>query len=157
MGPIHHPLLIVSCKLLLRVEGSAQKLTVFRRLANLTRSGTHLLLTASEPDQWFPTRNNVDNVLTAQGRLQAYLREAGGDFDGVYYVPRSMFTQDRNRLGALKDILSRYGAEAEHAQLITSSKAFAKAAGRLGIEARLMDETDEGITQFEVLLRSLDS
>jgi len=124
---------MISCKLLLIAEQSAQGPTVFRRLANLTRNGYHLLLTASEPDQWFPTRGNVDSVLGTQRRMLQHLQDAGGDLDGIYYIPRSVFTQDRKRFAALKDILWRYSADGESATLISSSKAFIKAAKKLEI------------------------
>ncbi len=148
MGEQPHPLLIVSCKVLLRAERSPLGPTIFRRLANLTRVGTHLLLTAAEPDQWFPTRGNVDNVLGAQGRLQGLLQEVGGDLDGIYYVPRSVFTQDRKRAAALTDILARYKAEPGKATLVSSSKAFLKAADRLGIRIYALPDGEEGMQVF---------
>lgn len=149
-----HPLLIVSARLLLAAEQSAQGPTVFRRLANLTRSGSHLILTASEPDQWFPTRSNVDSVLGTQGRLLQQLQDAGGDLDGIYYVPRSVFTQDRKRSGALKDILHRYNVTGEQATLISSSKAFLKAGQKLGIKTFTMTDDDSVVS--EMLLEAFD-
>lgn len=151
----HHPLLIVSCKVLLCAERSPHGPTLFRKLANLTRSGTHLLLTAAEPDQWFPTRGNIDDVLGAQSRLQKLLQEVGGDLDGIYYVPRSVFTQDRKRAAALTDILGRYKTEAGDATLISSSKAFIKAADRLGIQTRTLDGGEEGMVQLRDVLDAL--
>jgi hypothetical protein len=130
---------------------------VFRHLANLTRRGWHLLLTASEPDQWFPTRSSGDNVLTTQGRLQSQIQACGGEVDGVYYVPRSEFTQDRNREGALRDILARYGAEPANARLISSSLAFIQAGRRLGLVTETLAEGDQGAKALEVLLQALVS
>lgn len=153
MADKQQALLIISCKLLLDAEQSPQGPTVFRRLANLTRSGKHLLLTASEPDQWFPTRGNTDSVLATQGRLLEQLQEAGGDLDGIYYVPRSMFTQDRKRSTALKDILRRYKLEGDGATLISSSKAFIKAAQRLGITTFPVAEEGDSVS---ALLESLE-
>lgn len=137
-----HPLLMISSKLLLVAEQSAQGPAVFRRLANLTRSGYHLLLTASEPDQWFPTRGNVDSVLGTQRRMLQHLQDAGGDLDGIYYIPRSVFTQDRKRFAALKDILRRYSTDGENATLISSSKAFVKAAQKLEISTHSVPQND---------------
>lgn len=151
-----HTLLIVSCKLLLAAEQSPQGPTVFRRLANLTRGGKRLLLTASEPDQWFPTRGKSDSVLATQARMLQHLQDSGGDLDGIYYVPRSVFTQDRKRSTALKDILRRYKAEGENATLISSSKAFIKAAQRLGINTfALPQEDDLSITALVATLEGL--
>jgi len=136
-------LLLISCKLLRQAELQPQGSAVFRQLAKITRSGVHLLLTAAEPDQWFPTRGNTDDVLAMQGQLQQQLQDNGGDLDGIYYVPRSVFTQDRNRQGALTDILGRYGAEGEATILISHSKAFVKAAGRLGLRTLYVDLDDK--------------
>jgi hypothetical protein len=60
-------------------------------------------------------------------------RAAGGELEGVYYVPRSLLTQDRNREGALVDILKRYSMESADTVLLSSSSPFLKAASRLGI------------------------
>lgn len=152
MGEHPHPLLIISFKVLLRSEGSPLGPQIVRRLARLTREGVHLLLTASEPDQWFPTRGNADDVLGAQGRLQEQIVEVGGNLDGVYYVPRSVFTQDRKRAAALRDILGRYKVEAGEATLISSSRAFLKAADRLGLRTRTLEGGEAGMEQLDQLL-----
>ena len=107
---------------------------LFRALAGLSRHGYHLLLTAPEPDRWSPTRGNVDDALNSQSTLMENARAAGGEFDGIYYVPRSLLTQDRNREGALRDILKRYSLEPQAATLMSSSKPFVKAADRVGIK-----------------------
>lgn len=146
MAELEHPLLIVSCKVLLTAEQSADGPAIFRQLARRTREGAHLLLTAAEPDQWFPTRGTTDSVLGTQGRLQERLQEVGGDLDGIYYVPRSVFTQDRKRTAALEDILSRYGSEPSNATLISTSKAFLRAADRLGIRVVALESGDGGMT-----------
>lgn len=153
MGEHPHPLLIISARVLLNAERSPHGPAIFRRLAKRTREGTHLLLTAGEPDQWFPTRSSEDDVLGMQGRMQDHLQQAGGDFDGIYYVPRSVFTQDRKRTAALEDILVRYGTIAANATLVSSSKAFLKAAERLGIAVFALSEDDEGMERF---LQALD-
>lgn len=154
VGAQDHPLLIVSCKVLTQAETSPHGPALFRRLAKLTREGTRLLLTAAEPDQWFPTRGTQDSVLSTQSRLQERLQEVGGDFDGIYYVPRSVFTQDRKRTAALQDILSRYKTEAKDARLVSQSRAFLKAAERLEIETLALSKDDAGIERF---LEALDS
>jgi hypothetical protein len=154
LGAQEHPLLIVSCKVLTRAEASPHGPALFRRLAKLTREGTRLLLTAAEPDQWFPTRGKEDSVLSTQGRLQEHLQEVGGDFDGIYYVPRSVFTQDRKRTAALEDILSRYQVDAKETRLVSQSRAFLKAAERLEIRTLALSKDDAGIERF---LEALDS
>ena len=102
-------LLIVSRDLLLAADRVADAALVYRQLATLNRRGFSLLLTAPEPDHWVPTRGSVDNALQSQAGLRDRIQQAGGDLDGVYYVPRSLLTQDRNRMGALQDMLLRYG------------------------------------------------
>ena len=112
-------------------EPSVQR--IFRMLATLSRHGFHLLLTAPEPERWVPTRGNVDVALNSQNTLMERTRVAGGELEGVYYVPRSLLTQDRNREGALLDILKRYALQAGDATLLSSSAPFLKAAERLGL------------------------
>jgi hypothetical protein len=131
---VQQKLLIISRDALLEAEPLPSSEHVFRRLSSLNRSGFHLLLTAPEPDHWLPTRGNVDDALNSQGKLQERIHSAGGELDGVYYVPRSLFTQDRNRTGALRDILQRYTATPSQAILVSSSIPFLKAAERLGIQ-----------------------
>ena len=155
MAEFSHPLLIISGKVLLQAEDSPLGATLFRRLAYLTRGGWHLLLTLAEPDQWFPTRGSVDDVLGAQSRLQGLLQDAGGDLDGIYYVTRSVFTQDRKRTSALTDILGRYKTEAGDATLISSSRSFVKAADRLGIQTHSLASGEPGMERFREVLEAL--
>ncbi len=75
----------------------------------------------------------MDDALNAQRMLLERSRTAGGELEGVYYVPRSLLTQDRNREGALRDILKRFRVEPAVTILISSSSPFLKAAARLGI------------------------
>jgi hypothetical protein len=112
-------------------EPSVQR--IFRLFATLSRQGYHLLLTAPEPERWVPTRGSVDDALNSQNTLMERTRAAGGELEGVYYVPRSLLTQDRNREGALVDILKRYSMESADTVLLSSSSPFLKAASRLGI------------------------
>ena len=132
-------LLILSRDSLLAATGdgnAANDGAVLRRLAHLTRRGCHLLLIASEPDQWFPTRSSGDNVLTAQAKIRERIQQFGGDLDGIYYVPRSRFSESRNRSGALSDILDRYHCEAAEALLVSGSERLLDAATDLGMRIR---------------------
>ena len=126
-------LLIISRDTLLDVLNDSSSDKVFRILASLSRRGLHILLSAPEPERWVPTRGNVDSALNSQNMLMKLANEAGGTLEGVYYVPRSLLTQDRNREGALKDILKRYSVLPGKTVLISSSAPFIKAANRLGI------------------------
>lgn len=131
-------LLIISRDALLAALQDSQPERIFRLVAGLSRQGHRVILTAPEPDRWVPTRRKVDQALVDQQSLMTGVRAAGGDLDGVYYVPRSLLTQDRNRSGALRDILVRYGKEAEAATLISSSTPFLKAAQSLGLDTRVV-------------------
>lgn len=141
-------LLIVSRDLLREVLTRPSADFIFRQLANLNRRGIHLLLTAAAPDNWFPTRGNVDNALKEQGRIQEKLQLAGGDIDGVYYVSRSLLTQDRNRVGALTDILRRYGVAPNEACLLSASRPFIKVAARLGVRTLDVTASPLGVSQL---------
>ena len=135
MGHTEQKPLIISRDTLLDTLHEASSEHMFRALARLNRLGFHLLLTAPEPDRWVPTRRNVDDALNAQRILLERSRTAGGELEGVYYVPRSLLTQDRNREGALRDILKRFNVDPAQAILISSSSPFLKAAARVGITA----------------------
>jgi hypothetical protein len=154
-SPTHCQLLIISRDTLLRAQKGDRAAQIFRLLANITRKGRHLILTAPEPDQWFPTRGSGDDALAHQGILNKEIADAGGDMEGIYYVRRSRFTQNRNRLGALKDILSRYAIEPQLAFLISTSRPFIKAAERLGINTASIPKSNEGVRELERLLRAL--
>lgn len=150
-------LLIISRDALIvsdRASGSDSNL-VYRQLSALYRRGHYLLLTASEPDHWVPTRGSVDSALQQQAKIQERVRAAGGDLDGVYYVPRSLLTQDRNRTGALKDILRRYAASPAQATLLSGSVPFLKAASRLGIEVHEVVAGDGGRSNLLSELKKL--
>jgi hypothetical protein len=147
--------LLISRDNLLSVMQQSNAARVFRLLARLTRGRVHLLLTAPEPDHWFPTRGRVDHALQDQGQLSQRINEAGGDLDGVYYVPRSLFTQDHNREQALRDILARYAARESHTLLVSASSPFLKAAHMLGIETREVGENEAGALQLEALLTEM--
>ena len=133
MSAASQKLLIISRDCLLDAEELPSSGQVFRLLSYFSRSGIHVLLTAPEPDHWVPTRGNVDDALHSQVKLLRKIHDVGGDLEGVYYVPRSLFTQDRNREGALRDILHRYSMKSRQTALVSSSVPFLKAASRLGI------------------------
>ena len=148
MNEIPTRLLVISRDLLSSIEDASTSGFVFRQLANLNRRGVLMLLTASEPDHWVPTRGSVDDALEEQGRIQELMHQAGGEFDGVYYVARSLLTQDRNRTGALRDILRRYSMEAADATLLSNSKPFLKAAAREGINTLDISASSKGLSQL---------
>ncbi len=148
-------LLIISRDALLEAEGQRHADTVFRQLASLSRQGYQLCLTAPEPEKWVPTRGRVDDALSRQSHLKERIKAAGGELDGVYYVPRSLLTQDRNREGALQDILARYGTSPNQATLISSSVPFLRAASRLGIGTREVIAAGDGQSNLLPELKNL--
>ena len=135
-------LIIISRDALLEALQGEDSRSIFRDMANLSRRGHRILLTAPEPDRWVPTRKTVDGALDNQRELTDLARTEGADIEGIYYVPRSLLTQDRNREGALTDILSRYARRPDQATLISSSPPFLRAAERLEIEA--IEVSDSG-------------
>jgi len=161
--PANQKLLLISRDTLLKaLSGSSGKQQdtdskqLLRNLAGLSRRGYHILLTAPEPERWVPTRGNVDDALNSQNTLMEETRAAGGELEGVYYVHRSLLTQDRNREGALRDILKRYSLDAGSATLISSSAPFLKAAERLGLtacEVALPGKSGDGL---QLVLKKLD-
>ena len=126
-------LLLISRDALIAHAAGEDGPEIHRLLAALHRRGIPLLLTAPAPDHWMPTVGDADTALGLQREIQHAAWEAGGEMDGVYYVPRSLLTQDRNRVGALKDILERYHVEAAETALISNSRPFLNAAEAVGI------------------------
>ena len=111
----------------------------FRLLASLTRQGYHLLATAPQPEKWTGEHGSPDDALLGPNSIRKRLSDAGGMLDGVYYVRRSMLTQKRNRLDALREILQRYAATPEQTVLLSSKRNFVKTALKLGLQATLLD------------------
>lgn len=106
---------------------------LIRKLARLTRQGYHLLSVASQPDDW-TRKDAISRRSQPQPRsIRQRVSEAGGHLDGVYYIPRSVLTQKKNRLDSLRDIMSRFGMEPGNVYLLSSSKKLLKAAESLGI------------------------
>jgi len=101
-------LLMISRDDILRLGAGEQGDRFYRMLARLTRSGFQLLATAPQPDDWSRDHGGPDDALLGPDSIRKRLADAGGILDGIYYVPRSLFTQRRNREQALQDILERY-------------------------------------------------
>jgi hypothetical protein len=131
-------LLLISRDDILQATGQNQDTRLFRELARLTRSGFHLLATAPQPDHWSPSHGGPDEALLGPDSIRKRLTDAGGTLDGVYYVPRSLLTQKRNRVQALEDILRRYSVSADQCHLLSSQKNFVRVATSLGIVTELL-------------------
>ena len=84
-------------------------------------------------DNWSPSHGGPDDALLGPDSIRKRLTDAGGTLDGVYYVPRSLLTQKRNREEALEDILRRYSVVADQCHLLSSQKSFVRVATSLGI------------------------
>ena len=82
------------------------------------------------------------------------LSDAGGILDGVYYVPRSLLTQKRNREQAFKDIMQRYSLDPESCHLYSSSQKFVSVAKELGINATHLNEQQGLIKNLKALLKN---
>jgi hypothetical protein len=128
-------LLLISRDDILSVVEEKRGTRLFRFLARFTRNNFHLLATAPQPDRWFATHGGPDDALLGPESIRKRLADAGGVLDGVYYVPRSLLTQKRNREQALQDILRRYSVSPYRCHLLSSSKKFVQTAGSLGIQA----------------------
>jgi hypothetical protein len=155
-GPTTLRLLVISRDTLLDVPDPISE-KVFRALAALSRSGRHLLISAPEPDRWVPTRGNVDNALNQQQQLMGRINDAGGSIEGVYYVPRSLLTQDRNREGALSDILKRFSVSPDEAALLSSSTPFINAAERMGLVTHKISGSGVGDQDLLSTLKTLNN
>jgi hypothetical protein len=147
-------LLMISRDDILRVGAGEQGETLFRVLARLTRAGFQLLATAPQPDDWSRDHGGPDDALLGPDSIRKRLSDAGGVLDGVYYVPRSLFTQKRNREAALSDIMKRYGIAPSHCHLFSSSRKFAEAAADLGIDAVALGDDRQLMHGLKALLKA---
>jgi len=146
-------LLMISRSDILDVAGGPTKKELFRLLAWLTRHGFHLLATAPMPDhgdsreRWL--KGGGDASLVGPESIRSRIDEAGGTLDGVYYVPRSFLTQNRNRIESLRDMMQRYAVSPESSYLLSSSKKWVDAALGLEIRATYLNEPAQLIAELK--------
>jgi hypothetical protein len=138
---------------ILQVGAGKQGERLFRTLARLTRLGFQLLATASQPDDWSRDHGGPDDALLGPDSIRKRLADAGGVLDGIYYVPKSLFTQKRNRESALEDIMLRYGIEPASCYLFSSSRKFVEVAATLGINASPLTDHKELMLGLKALLK----
>ena len=150
-------LLMISRDDILRVGASKQGDRLFRSLARLTRSGFQLLATASQPDDWTRDHGGPDDALLGPDSIRKRLEDAGGVLDGIYYVPRSLFTQRRNREAALTDIMKRYGLAPGNCHLFSSSRKFVEVASGMGINATDLSSGIPLMQGLKLLLQKLEA
>jgi len=148
-----HRLLLISRDDILESASDDKAQLLFRTLARLTHQGFRLLATAPQPDDWSRDHGGPDDALLGPESLRKRLSDAGGFLDGVYYVPRSLLTQKRNREEALKDMIERYGTDPEHCYLFSSSNKFVSSAASLGIKATSLGRERSLIAELKALLK----
>lgn len=149
-------LLMISRDDILEVGAAKQSDRLFRTLARLTRLGFQLLATAPQPDDWSREHGGPDDALLGPDSIRKRLADAGGTMDGVYYVPKSLFTQKRNREAALRDIMKRYAVEPRQCRLLSSSRKFVDAARELGIDATALDDSKQLMQELKSLLKQVE-
>lgn len=148
-------LLLISRNDILEVaEGPNQK-ELFRLLAWLTRHGFHLLATAAMPnhgdskERWL--KGGGDASLVGPESIRSRIDEAGGTLDGVYFVPRSLLTQHRNRIQSLRDMMQRYSVAPDRTYLLSSSRKWAEAALELEVRATCLEDSAQLIPELREL------
>jgi hypothetical protein len=141
---------------ILQVGAGKQGDRLFRILARLTRLGCQFLATAPQPDDWSRDHGGPDDALLGPESIRKRLSDAGGTIDGIYYVPKSLFTQKRNRDAALQDIMRRYAIEPSHCYLFSSSRKFVDAAIGLGIKGTALGNSKQLMQELKVLLKEVE-
>jgi hypothetical protein len=126
---------------------------LFRTLARLTRMGFHFLATAPQPDDWSRSHGGPDDALLGPQSIRNRLNDVGGAIDGIYYVPRSLFTQKRNREQALRDIMQRYAIEPGRTYLFSSSLKFVEVAQELGVKSIPLEKNHQLLQELMSLLK----
>ena len=127
--------MLISRDDILEAMGDEFDTRLFRLLARFTRSGYHLLATAGQPERWSAKHGGPDDALLGPDSIRKRLADAGGALDGVYYIPRSLLTQKRNRVQALEDMMQRYAVVPDRCFLFSSAKNYVAVANGLGISA----------------------
>jgi hypothetical protein len=148
-------LLMISRDDILQAGAGKQGDRLFRTLARLTRMGFHLLATAPQPDDWSRDHGGPDDALLGPDSIRKRLTDAGGSLDGIYYVPKSLFTQKRNREAALSDIMERYGIAPDSCYLFSSSRKFAEVASAMGIAATPLTSDGNLMQGLKALLKKV--
>jgi hypothetical protein len=141
---------------IMQVGAGKQGDRLFRTLARLTRLGFQLLATAPQPDDWSRDHGGPDDALLGPDSIRKRLADAGGTIDGIYYVPKSLFTQKRNREAALADIMHRYAIEPSHCHLFSASRKFVDAAVGLGIKATALGDGKQLMLELKALLKEVE-
>jgi len=149
-------LLMISRDDILVVGSGRQGDRLFRLLARLTRLGFQFLSTAPQPDDWSRDHGGPDDALLGPDSIRKRLSDAGGTIDGIYYVPRSLFTQRRNREEALQDIMKRYAIAPGQCHLFSSSRKFVEAAASLGIAATALSADRPLMPELKLLLKQAE-
>jgi len=145
-------LLMISRDDILGTGAGKQGERLYRTLGRLTRAGFQLLATAPQPEDWSRTHGGPDDALLGPESIRSRLTAAGGVLDGIYYVPRSLFTQKRNREAALADIMKRYGIGPADCHLLSSSRKFVEAAAAMGMHAAVLSDEKHLLQKLRQLL-----
>ena len=154
-------LLMISRNDILNVADAADHTALFRLLAWLTRNGFHLIATAPMPDhhdsreQWL--KGGGDAALVGPDSIRSRVVAAGGTLDGVYYVPKSLILQKKNRLSSLRDMLERYAVAPDSAWLFSSSKRWVEAALELNIRATALSSSNDLLQHLAELKRQFST
>lgn len=153
--------MLISRNDILEVSEGQESRKLFRLLAWLTRHGFHLMATAAMPDpnnsreRWL--KSGGDPSLFGAESIRSKLDAAGGTLDGVYYVPKSFITQNRNRIRSLGDLMQRYAVSPEITYLYSSSRKWAKAAEQLNIRSTCLEESGQLIDELARLKKASES
>lgn len=147
-------LLLISRADILEATSGPDSQRLFRILARLNRGGYQLLATAPQPDHWTREQGGKADALLGPDSIRKQLADAGGFLEGVYFVPRSLLTQRRNRETALQDMMGRYAIQPENCYLFSSSEKFAAVARDLGIHATTLNDQRKLMNELKKLLKN---
>ena len=144
-------LILISRDDILQSADEEHATRLFRLLARFTRRGFHLLASASQPDRWSASHGGPDDALLGPDSIRKRLADSGGVLDGVYYVPRSLLTQKRNRMEALEDMLLRFSVKPDQCFLFSSQKNYVTVAKELSIHAIYLDKNHRLLGELTAL------
>lgn len=89
-------------------------------VVRLTQAGWALVMLATRPQRWRPTRRSMDSVMGKQRTLHQAVTRAGGELDACLYLDFGLFTRQRQRSADLADLADRFGTQTDRLWLISS-------------------------------------
>lgn len=127
------------------------------RVVAFQRSGHRVLLVATRPAGWRPTRLSVDRDLALQQQLHQMFSRAGAELDGVLYLGGGLFSRKQRQKNEFERTAHRYGRNVVDITLIGTDQALMEAARQAGIKLQVVADPGAapGLDDLDTALKSV--